>query len=211
MERSTFSIRWNHHQNHLLTSINYALINKSFVDVTILCANPHPEVGGPVLSTWTFNAHKVSLKIVLTKVFGHFWFLFVLVGPFGMLAIFRKSASWQCSFRTKSNRFAKGYTASRFFSFVEIHVPRYKVDFTKIISSNANCLPLPIYVGQVEVPREDLDNVLKAAQVLKIEGLTRKNGEGQSNRKRKSTPKLRYMQSNKMLVRPQTIVPISRR
>ena len=132
MERSTFSIRWNHHQNHLLTSINYALINKSFVDVTILCANPHPEVGGPVLNTWTFNAHKVSLEIVLTKVFGHFWFLFVLVGPFGMLAIFRKSASWQCSFRTKSNRFAKGYTASRFFSFVEIHVPRYKVDFTKI-------------------------------------------------------------------------------
>ena len=53
-----------------------------------------------------------------------------------------------------------------------------------------------MYQGQVEVPREDLDHVLKAAQILKIEGLIRSADEFSSaNRRRKSKPKYRFMKS----------------
>ena len=51
-----------------------------------------------------------------------------------------------------------------------------------------------MYQGQVEVPREDLDHVLRAAQILKIEGLIRSD-ESSSNRRRKSKPKYRFMKS----------------
>ena len=53
-----------------------------------------------------------------------------------------------------------------------------------------------MYQGQVEVPRENLDHVLKAAQILKIEGLIRSADEFSSaNRRRKSKPKYRFMKS----------------
>ena len=55
MERRTFSIRWNHHKEHVLKSVNMALVNKEFVDVTILCS----QSGGSV-ANWTFDAHKVK-------------------------------------------------------------------------------------------------------------------------------------------------------
>ncbi len=48
-----------------------------------------------------------------------------------------------------------------------------------------------MYNGSVDVPKCCLDNVLAAAQILQIKGLTR-------DRKRKSSPKIKYLNTKRM-------------
>ena len=45
--------------------------------------------------------------------------------------------------------------------------------------------------------RDHIDNVLKAAQILKIEGLVRTEAEPTPSHRRKSKPRFRFMQSTK--------------
>lgn len=59
-----------------------------------------------------------------------------------------------------------------------------------------------MYQGQVDIPREDLDQVLAAAEILKIKGLTNPDEEvtrqvvSPSKRKRKSGPTIRFIHQN---------------
>lgn len=53
MENKNFCLRWNHHQEHLMSSLTQLLAKKELVDVSIWC-----NKNG--LSR-TFDAHKVSI------------------------------------------------------------------------------------------------------------------------------------------------------
>ena len=51
MENKTFSLRWNQHQEHLMSSLRKLLENKDLIDVSIWC-----NKNG---NSRTFEAHKV--------------------------------------------------------------------------------------------------------------------------------------------------------
>ena len=55
MEYKTFCLRWNQHQEHLMSSLIQMLATKDLVDVSILCTQ---DYSGRV--DRTFQAHKVK-------------------------------------------------------------------------------------------------------------------------------------------------------
>ena len=56
MENKSFCLRWNHHQEHLMSSLTLLLARKELVDVSIWCNNRNGFSG-------TFDAHKVYLMV----------------------------------------------------------------------------------------------------------------------------------------------------
>lgn len=168
MENKTFCLRWNQHQEHLLGTLTQLLAKKELIDVTIRCNKKE--------QSRCFDAHKVIIIIILAPKY-------------------RESGNTEFFFSKQIVLAACSKFFADLFGKSEDEKSKSLVVLEDVAPQDFECLLQYMYNGQVDIPKEELDAVLSAAQFLKIRGLIRDSEHPDENqqRRRKSMPKIRFL------------------